>query len=113
MKEVHPGDLREQVDIVRETAIINENGYPEPLREVVCSKLWAAVDDDADQQSRAGDAQLVQDVVRFVIRQRSGIEMGMIVLYLDVRREIIGVEHIGARREYLMLKTKASRAVGG
>ncbi len=107
----HPGDLREQIDILRQTNIINANGYPEPSYGVVYKKLWAGADDAGNQSFRASDSEIAQNVINFVVRHRSDIEVGMFVRYEGELRVIVDIGHYGVRRRYLGLKTMKNRAV--
>ena len=107
----HPGELREQIDIVLETNAINENGYPETTLTTIAKKLWAAVDDTGNQRFRAGDSEVAQSTVNFSIRHRSDIVIGMYVLFDGEQRQIVDIGHYGYDRRYLNLKTVLNRAV--
>ena len=111
MPQTHPGNLRHLIDIVRVTSVINENGYPVTRDEIVCRKLWAAASDEHDQTTRAADSIVHHDIVHFVIRHRSGIEAGMIVVFGGKRYTITSVDHSDFRRDYMTLKTKLTKAV--
>ena len=107
----HPGDLREQIDIVREANEINENGYPETTFVTIADKVWATVDDAGNQGFRAGDSEISRNMVNFVIRHRSDLEVGMYVVFEGERRMIVDIGHYGFKRRYLRLKTALNRAV--
>lgn len=107
----HPGELREQIDILREISVINENGYPEIRFEPVYQKVWTTADDAGNQTFRAGDSEIAQGVINFVIRYRAGIEVGMFVVFNGERREITDIGNYGFKRRYLGLKTMINRAV--
>lgn len=109
----HPGELTEQIDIVRLVNTINENGYPEPTMEPVYRKLWTAADDAGNQTFRASDSEIAQGVINFVIRYRALITVGMYVLYHGEEREIVDIGNYGFKRRYLGLKTMRNKAVGG
>ena len=107
----HPGELREQIDIVQEINTINVNGYPETTLTTVAEKVWAAVDDTGNQRFRAGDSEVAQNTVNFAIRHRSDIAIGMYVLFNAEQWLIVDIGNYSFSRRYLNLKTILNRAV--
>lgn len=108
----HPGELTEQIDILKLLNTINKNGYPEPVYKPIYKKLWSTADDAGNQTFRASDSEIAQGVINFVIRYRAGIAVGMFVVFQGQRREIVDIGNYGIKRRYLGLKTMLNKAVG-
>ena len=107
----HPGELDRLIDIVHVVNDLNENGYPVARDDVVCRQIWAGVKDASSSYGHAADTDISTVGLRFHIRWRDDVKVGMTVLYEDERHEIVQIGTVGFNRAYLELFTKKVEGV--
>ena len=99
-------DLREQIEVQRRVDKgTDESGNPihdwEPF-----FRAYAAVRDVSGREFFAAAAEQLQNTVTFTIRHHDGVMNDMRVLYNDVPYDIVHINHLGYRRDYLTIRAE-------
>ena len=105
-----PGELDTPIDIYRTVNAINDNGYAVPTDELVCH-VWANVQDASSQYARAADADVSTRGVKFIIRTRSDVREGQVIVYNGRRQNIETIGTFGRLSPYMELFTKSVEGV--
>ena len=101
------GDLREHITIERQTTIRNANGYPETAWEDMFGEAVAAsVTDVSNRDYFAALAAGALDTVTFTTRYLDGVDKKCRVVWQDEVYEITEVNRLGAKRDFMTIKTK-------
>ena len=108
----HPGELRHRIVLGRTVHTINENGYPEEIeQELGC--VWSAVEDESSRRAAfLGQAETVEKGLRFIIRWRADMDVGMWVLWRGRKHVITEIGEFDFKRRYLQLSTTNPKGVG-
>ena len=102
---VRPGDLRHLLHIERPVAAENENGVLIRDWVHVCT-VWGAARDVSGREFFEAAAQQMENITTFTIRARAEIDGSMRVLFLDKPYEIIQINHMGYRGNYMQIKAR-------
>ena len=101
------GDLREHITIEQQATRRNANGYPETEWEDMFGDTIAAkVNDVNNRDYFAALAAGALDTVTFTIRYLEGVKKGCRVVWQDEVYEITEVNRLGAKRDFMTIKTK-------
>ena len=102
------GDLREHVTLQRKTNGKDARGFPwESWADVCeCAAMAQSVSSRDFYQAYAAKA---QDVITFTLRWVEGLNTSWCVQFEGEYYEILEVNWLGLRRDYVQLKTKRTR----
>jgi SPP1 family predicted phage head-tail adaptor len=107
----HPGELRHRIILGRTVHSIDEDGYPEETDQVL-GWVWCAVEDESFRRAAfLGQAETVERGLRFIIRWRADVDVGMWVLWRGQRHTITKLGEYDFKRRYLQLSTAATKGV--
>ena len=110
MRIPHPGELRHLVESGQTVNAINENGYPQPVDQVLC-RVWAAAEDDSSRYIFSADAENAERGLAFIIRWRADIRPGMWVMWNGEKQLITKLGEYDFKRRYMKLSTEAIKGV--
>lgn len=105
------GDLKHPISIERSTKITDDRGN----RVTVWVSVWsgmASMQDVSGRDFYAAQAHQAQDVVTFGIRWQDGIDTAMRIIYAGQVYEIVQINHLGYKRDYMHIKARQNKAEG-
>ena len=101
------GDLREHITIERQVTERNANGYTETAWEDMFGETVAAsVSDVSGRDYFAALAAGALDTVTFTTRYLEGVDTKCRVVWQEETYEITEVNRLGAKRDYMTIKTR-------
>jgi len=108
---MNPADLRHRVTLQRYTDTTDTDGFTTQQWQDVAT-VWAAVENLYGREYWEAAAVQAENTVKFTIRYRAGIETSMRIAFRGKIYNIISVDNIKYRNEYLEIKAVA-QDVGG
>ncbi len=106
------GELRHMISIVKVVNTKDAESITTSSDVAVCT-CWASVKDAGSREFYQAAAQQLEDVVNFVIRWRTDIKAGMVIVFDGARHEIKQVSRLSHARDYILLKTNRRAVIAG
>jgi SPP1 family predicted phage head-tail adaptor len=104
-KVINPGELRTQVTLQRRTVSAGAGGFQVPAWRTI-AVVWARWTNAHGQEAVIAGAQGSEAPATVLIRYRSGLDITCAVLKGSDRYEIVSIDNIQERSEYLELKVR-------
>lgn len=104
-RTTNPGELRTRVSLQRRVTTINASGFPVPDWEEVAS-AWARWINLHGSEAWTAESQGIQEGATVLLRYRADIDESWVVVKGGKRFEIISLDNIQERGEYIELKVK-------
>lgn len=108
---VRPGDLRHLLHIERPVTAENENGVLIRDWVHVCT-VWGAARDVSGREFFEAAAQQMEDITTFTIRTHPGVDGSMRIIFSDKAYEIIHINRMGHRGNYMQIKARRQGGEG-
>ena len=106
------GDLRHPVQLLKKASYwTDEKGRRKANWETVCT-AYAAISDVSGREFYEALAYHAEDVVTFTLRYREGVTPEWRVKYNGQAYEILEVNHLGYKYDYMRLKCRVIRGEG-
>ena len=105
------GDLKHPIIIEKPIKSTDTRGN----RGTVWVPVWSGMASMADVSGRdfyAAQAHQVQDVVTFGIRWNEGVDTAMRIIYAGQAFEIVQINHLGYKRDYMHIKARQNKGEG-
>lgn len=109
---MNSGDLRESVGIYLKTTTQNENGYTEDTLTNV-DTVAAGISSVSGKDFYAAMAAGALDVITIKIRWYPGLTTAHVVSWDGGFYEILEINYLGARRDFMILKCQAVKGSAG
>lgn len=106
------GDLRHPVTLEEPITKVNEKGRRITTWEYV-TRVYAAKQDVSGREFYAAHADHAEDVVTFIIRWRDDVAKTWRLVHHGVAYDILLVDHLGYRRDFMRLRCRAVQGEGG
>lgn len=81
-----------KIEILAETSVINENGYPETVLQAICPPVWAYFRHLSGKEIFAANAVNMQEEVLFQVNYRADIKTTHVIKYSGVLYDITRVD---------------------
>jgi SPP1 family predicted phage head-tail adaptor len=104
-KVTNPGELRTQVTLQSRTVSTETGGFLTPAGSTI-AVVWARWVNTHGSEAWTAASMGAEQAATVTIRYRSGIDRTCAVLKGSDRYEIVSIDNIGERSEYLELKVK-------
>lgn len=103
------GELRHRLTFQKPSATKNGNDVIIPGWAPVCT-VWGAAWDVSGREFLEAAAHQMEDITTFTIRWRAGLNTSMRIIFQGKPYEIIEINHLSYRGDFLQIK---ARIVGG
>lgn len=105
------GDLREHMDVLAKTDSADGRGFPVQAWTVAHASVACSVSDVSGRDFYAAYAAGAQNTVTFVCRYIAGVNTANRVRYQGGDYEILQVNHLQEKRDFMQLKCVKSKPV--
>ncbi len=95
-----------KIEILAETSVINENGYPETVLQAICPPVWAYFRHLSGKEIFAANAVNVQEEVLFTINWRDDVTPAHVVRYKGMLWDVTRVDTFEGYKADLTLYCK-------
>lgn len=108
-KVTNPGELRTRVELKRRTVITDPGGFEKESLAVI-SRVWAKWVGVHGSEAWAANAQNALRAATVLIRYRNDVDETCLVALAGLNYEIVSMDDIYQRHEYLELKLQLVRS---
>ena len=108
-KVTNPGELRTRVVLEQRTVSTASGGFQQPGWSTI-AECWAAWENAHGSEVWAADAAQAEQPATVTIRYRAGLDTTCAVRKGPDRFEIVSIDDIRERHEYLALKVRRMRS---
>ncbi|MDD5367463.1 MAG: phage head closure protein [Anaerolineaceae bacterium] len=108
-KVTNPGELRTLVQLQSRTVSVETGGFPVPTWTKIAD-VWAKWVNVHGSEAWAAQSIEAEAAATVTIRHRNGIDTTCAVLLGTERYEIVSIDNIQQRNEYLELKVRQMKA---
>lgn len=108
-KTINPGDLRTSVTLQSRTVTVGDGGFPVPSWSTITT-VWARWTNVHGSEMWAAQAVEAENAATVLIRYQAGLDRTCAVLKGSERFEIVSIDDIQERHEYMELKVKRMEA---
>ncbi len=95
-----------KIEILAETSVINENGYPETVLQAICPPVWAYFRHLSGKEIFAANAVNVQEEVLFTINWREDVTPAHVVRYKGMLWDVTRVDTFEGYKQDISLYCK-------
>lgn len=108
-KVTNPGELNTQISLQTRTVSQDAGGFTTKAWATLAT-VWAKWENDHGQEAWTNASQGVIDRARVTIRYRTGVNARLAVLKGSTRYEIVSVDNVRERSEYIEMNVKFMEA---
>lgn len=108
---IKAGDLRHPVTLLRPVRSVSEKGRPLTAWEAAAD-VYAAIGDVSGREFYEAQAYHAENTVTFTLRWRDDLDATWRIRHHGQVYEIIEVNHLGYKYDFLRLKTRALQGEG-
>lgn len=108
-KVTNPGDLRTKVSLQSRTITSEDGGFQHPAWTTIAT-VWAKWINVHGSEAWTASSLQAESAATVLIRYRSDVNLGCAVLKGSIRYEIVSLDNIQERNEYIELKVKRMSA---
>lgn len=108
-RRISAGELRHRLQFQRHSTVENENGVPISTWATAYT-VWGAARDVSGKEFFEAAAHKMEDVVTFTVRTRGDVDTAMRIIFRDKAFEIIAINNLDYRGDYMQIK---ARRIGG
>ncbi len=95
-----------KIEILAETSVINENGYPETVLQAICPPVWAYFRHLSCKEIFAANAVNAQEEVLFTINWRDDVTPAHVVRYKGMLWDVTRVDTFEGYKQDISLYCK-------
>lgn len=104
-------DMNERIRIERPAGTLNANGVLVPGWATVC-EVWARASDMSGREWFAAGARQAEQITSFTIRWREGLDGAMRVIHRGAAYEIVRIDRMSRRKDYMTLNCRRAEGEG-
>jgi SPP1 family predicted phage head-tail adaptor len=108
-KTTNPGELRTSISLKSRTVTTNAGGFPVPTWPTTIATVWAKWTNVHGQEAWIAQTAQAGQAATVLIRYRSDIDLTCAVFKGSDRWEIVSMDNVQERGEYLELKVIRKR----
>lgn len=110
-RRISAGELRHRLQFQRHSTIENENGVPISAWATAFT-VWGGARDVSGKEFFEAAAHKMEDVVTFTVRARNDVDTAMRIIFRDKPHEIIAINNLDYRGDYMQIKARRTDGEG-